>query len=95
MAKYLKKEKKGKAGLILLLIFLLLMIAASIVVIIIEWNKWFPNSSFDPSDFHKTETLASGEDATAPVFSGSTGITETNETTEPALPDNPIKFEDR
>lgn len=91
MAKYLKKEKKNKTGLILLLIFLLLMIAAAITVIIIEWNKWFPKSDFDPSAFHASETLATGSEISIPTVSGSE---EVPESTEPGPPDNPVKFAD-
>ena len=80
-------NKKRKKRLLILLIVLLLVMAACIAVIVIEWNKWFPNSSFDPSVYHQTELRPTDTDGTVPAL-------ETSPTAEPELRDNPIRFEE-
>lgn len=94
MARYLKKKKHGKTGLLLLLLLLLLIIAVCVVVIIIEWNKWFPKSDFNPSHFHNTETLASESQVSVPTHSATSFTESSSETTEPSLRDNPVKFDE-
>ena len=83
------KKKQNKKHLLILLIVLLLIMAACIAVIAIEWNKWFPKSSFDPSVYHQTELRPTDTEGTVPAQ-------ETSPTaeTERELRDNPIRFEE-
>lgn len=94
MARYLKQKKKNRTGPVILLILLLLIMVACVVVILIEWNKWFPNSDFDSSVYHNTESLHAVTDIPLPSGDLQTGSQPVSEAADAPLAENPVKFED-